>query len=177
MKIKLQIKVYDFSKGIIILILKKPVFNSNSSPETKYKNNNIVMSAMIVIILMICYSLDPREVASQADNDGKKFIVIVTLIDDSEIDINLNFYDTVDLYIQEFPKYGHFNIDLSDALYSESTNGNYTTQIVLPPNLIKTNETFHVCIKGFISEGETERYCHELKNTHQNAPEEVSIIL
>lgn len=77
-------------------------------------------------------------IATQGEDQGN-FIIRATLVDDLDIDIDRVFSDLVDIHVKEHPEYGHFNIDLSDALYSDTSNGEYTTDIVMPSGVIEVN--------------------------------------
>lgn len=112
--------------------------------------------------------------ASQGENQGN-FIIRATLIDDLDVDIDHIFSDLVDIYVKEHPEYGHFNIDLSDALYSDTSDGQYTTDIVMPSGVIEVNETFHVCIEGPVTGGGNGMICYNLLNNPQQGPEEITI--
>jgi hypothetical protein len=113
-------------------------------------------------------------IATQGENQGN-FIIRVTPVDDSDNDIDLVFSDIVDIYVKEHPEYGHFNIDLSDALYSDTSNGEYTTDIVMPSGVIEVNETFHICIEGSVTDGGNGMICYNLLNKPQQGPEEITI--
>lgn len=69
--------------------------------------------------------------ATPDENHGN-FIIRVTLVDNLDIDIYHIFYDLVDIYLNEYSRFGHFNMNLSDALYSDTSNGEYTTEIMMP---------------------------------------------
>ena len=57
------------------------------------------------------------------------------MVDD--LDDDHNFYDLVDIYVKEHPQYGHSNIELTDALYSDTSDGKYPTEIIMPSGLIE----------------------------------------
>ncbi len=101
------------------------------------------------------------------------FVIQVTVVDD--LDDDHNFYDLVDIYVKEHPQYGHFNIDLTDALYSDNSDGEYTTEIIMPSGLIEVDEEFEICIEGPVSGGDNGIICEDLTNSHQQQPEEVTI--
>jgi hypothetical protein len=113
-------------------------------------------------------------IATQGENLGN-FIIRTTLVDDLDIDIDHVFSDLVDIYVKEHPEYGHFNIDLSDALYSDTSDGEYTTDIVMPSGVIEVNETFHICIEGPVTGGGNAMVCYNLLNNPQQGPEEITI--
>jgi hypothetical protein len=113
-------------------------------------------------------------IATQGEDQGN-FIIRATLVDDLDIDIDRVFSDLVDIHVKEHPEYGHFNIDLSDSLYSNTSNGEYTTDIVTPSGVIEVNETFHVCIEGSVSGGANGMICYNLLNNPQQGPEEIII--
>ncbi len=113
-------------------------------------------------------------IATQGENQGN-FIIRATLVDDLDIDIDHVFSDLVDIYVKEHPEYGHFNIDLSDALYSDTSDGEYTTEIVMPSGVIEVNETFHICIEGPVPAGGNAMICYNLLNNPQQGPEEITI--
>lgn len=101
------------------------------------------------------------------------FIIKVTVVDD--LDDNISFYDLVDIYVKEYPQYGHFDIDLTDALYSDTSDGEYTIEIIMPSGLIEADEEFEICIEGPVSGGENGIICEDLTNNPQQQPEEVTI--
>ena len=101
------------------------------------------------------------------------FVIQVTVVDD--LDDDHNFYDLVDIYVKEHPQYGHFNIDLTDALYSDTSDGEYTTEIIMPSGLIEVDEEFEICIEGPVSGGDNGIICEDLTNSHQQQPEEITI--
>ena len=112
--------------------------------------------------------------ATQGENQGN-FIIRVTLIDDLDIGIDRLLYDLVDIYVKEHPEYGHFNIDLTDALYSDTSDGEYMTDIVMPSGVIEVNEEFHICIEGPVTGGGNGIICYNLLNNPQQGPEEITI--
>ncbi len=113
-------------------------------------------------------------IATQGEKQGN-FIIRATLVGDLDIDIDHVFSDLVDIYVKEHPEYGHFNIDLSDALYSDTSNGEYTTDIVMPSGVIEVNETFHTCIEGSVTGGGNGMICYNLLNNPRQGPEEITI--
>ncbi|HET6589505.1 MAG TPA: hypothetical protein VFG45_05005 [Candidatus Nitrosocosmicus sp.] len=136
---------------------------------------HIFLSVVTALTLLINSPLIMNvAMASQGENQGN-FIIRVTLIDDSRIDIDHVFYDLVDIYVKEHPEYGHFNMDLSDALYSDTSNGEYTTDIVMPSGIIDVNETFHICIEGPVTDEGNGVICYNLLNNPQRGPEEITI--
>ncbi|MDR4492414.1 MAG: hypothetical protein R2685_16215 [Candidatus Nitrosocosmicus sp.] len=149
------------------------VINKRSERDKSY---HIVLFAIAIVTILVSSTASNTDeaLASQGGNQGN-FIIRVTLIDDSNIDIHHVFYDLVDIYIKEHPQYGHFNIDLSDALYSDTFNGEYTTDIVLPSGVIDIHETFHLCMEGPVTGGGHGMMCHDLINNPQKGPEEITI--
>jgi hypothetical protein len=113
-------------------------------------------------------------IATQDENQGN-FIIRATLVDDLNIDIGHIFSDLVDIYVKEHPEYGHFNMDLSDALYSDTSDGQYTTEIVMPSGVIEVNEVFHICIEGPVSGEGNGTICYNLINNPKQGPEEITI--
>ena len=112
--------------------------------------------------------------ATQGENQGN-FIIRATLVDYLDVDIDHVFSDLVDIYVKEHPEYGHFNIDLSDALYSDTSNGEYTTDIVMPSGVIEVNEAFHICIEGPATGGGNGIMCYDLMNNPKLGPEKITI--
>ncbi len=113
-------------------------------------------------------------IATQGENQGN-FIIRATLVDDLNIDIDRVFSDLVDIYVKEHPEYGHFNMDLSDALYSDTSDGQYTTEIVMPSGVIQVKEIFHICIEGPVSGEGNGIICYDLINNPKQGPEEITI--
>ncbi|WP_134483564.1 hypothetical protein [Candidatus Nitrosocosmicus franklandus] len=107
--------------------------------------------------------------------DEDSFIVQITLVDDLNIDIDSIFYDLVNIYIHEYPDYGRFNMDLGGALYSDSSDGEYTFQIRIPAGLIETDEIFHVCIEDSEDQKNGQVFCYEMTNSPQKKPERIII--
>ncbi|MDR4492025.1 MAG: hypothetical protein R2685_14180 [Candidatus Nitrosocosmicus sp.] len=110
--------------------------------------------------------------ASEPVSKGN-FIVQVTVVDDLDDDHNFNVL--VDIYVKEYPQYGHFNIDLTDALYSDTSDGEYTTEIIMPSGLIEVDEEFQICIEGPESDGDNGIICEDLANSPQKQQEEITI--
>lgn len=69
----------------------------------------------------------------------------------------------------------HFNLDLSDVLYSDTANWEYTTVIVMPFGVIKANESFHICIEGPVTGGGNGMIYYSLLNNPQQGPSEITI--
>ncbi len=114
----------------------------------------------------------PNNETSEPNSKGN-FIILVTVVDD--LDDDHNFYDLVDIYVKEYPQYGHFNIDLTDALYSDTSDGEYTTEIIMPSGLIEVDEEFQICIEGPVSGGDNGIICEDLTNSPQQQSEEITI--
>ncbi|HET6589630.1 MAG TPA: hypothetical protein VFG45_05650 [Candidatus Nitrosocosmicus sp.] len=140
------------------------------------KSYHILLSAIAIVTILVNSTASNTDVAlaSQGENQGN-FIIRVTLADDLNIEIDHVFYDLVDVYVKEHPEYGHFNIDLSDALHSDTSNGEYTTDIVMPSGVIDINEKFHICIGGPITGGGNGIICYDLINNPKQGPEEITI--
>ncbi len=119
------------------------------------------------------------ELGCIANNETSKpsskgnFVIQVTVVDD--LDDDHNFYDLVNIYVKEHPQYGHFNIDLTDALYSDTSDGEYTTEIIMPSGLIEVDEESEICIEGPVSGGDNGIICEDLTNSPQQQPEEITI--
>jgi hypothetical protein len=136
---------------------------------------HIFLSVVTALTVLVNSSIITNvAVATQGENQGN-FIIRVTLIDDLDIDIDHIFSDLVDIYIKEHPEYGHFNIDLSDALYSDTSNGKYTTDIVMPSGVVEVNEVFYVCIEGPVTGGGNGIICYDLINNPKQGPEEITV--
>jgi hypothetical protein len=114
----------------------------------------------------------PNNETSEPNSKGN-FIIQVTVGDD--LDDDHNFYDLVAIYVKEYPQYGHFNIDWTDALYSDTSDGEYTTEIIMPSGLIGVDEEFQICIEGPISGGDNGIICEDLTNSPQQLSEEITI--
>lgn len=136
---------------------------------------HIFLSVVTALTLLVSSSMiTDVAIATQGENQGN-FIIRATLVDDLDIDIDHIFSDLVDIYVEEHPEYGHFNIDLSDALYSDTSNGEYTTDIVMPSGVIEVNEVFHICIEGSVIGGGIGIICYDLLNNPKQGPEEITI--
>ena len=133
------------------------------------------LSLVTSLTILVSCTMDTNVANStQSENQGN-FIIRVTLVDDLDNDIDRVFSDLVDIYVKEHSEYGHFNIDLSDALYSDTSDGQYTTDIVMPSGMIKVNETFHICIGGPVTGGGNGMICYNLINNPRQGPEEITI--
>ncbi|KAA2281564.1 hypothetical protein [Candidatus Nitrosocosmicus sp. SS] len=64
---------------------------------------------------------------------------------------------------------------MSDALYSNRSEGQYNTDIVMPSGMIKVNETFHICIGGPVTGGGNDMICYNLINNPRQGPEGTTI--
>lgn len=154
----------------------------NKTLNTKMKEPNqngelshIFLSVVASLTLLVSFTTDTEvTLATQGENQDN-FIIRVSLVDNLDIDIDHVFSDLVDIYVKEHPEYGHFNIDLSDALYSDTSNGEYTTDIVMPSGVIEVNEAFHICMEGPITGGGNGVICYNLLNNPQQGPEEITI--
>ncbi len=150
--------------------------------ETKSKRRNLFFVTMSIMVFAVLTTIIhttnlTNAFAQESDNKGK-FIVNVNLVDNLNSETNLLSFDIVDIYIEEHPQYGHFGIDLDDAMYSDSNDGYYSTKIVMPSGLIDVNEVFHICIEELDSdEINNEKHCYVLKNMPQKAPESIKIIV
>ncbi|MDN5846903.1 MAG: hypothetical protein L0H53_11585 [Candidatus Nitrosocosmicus sp.] len=145
------------------------------TPNQDGKLFHIFLSVVTALTILVSSAMNTDvAIATQGENQGK-FVIRVTLIDDSGIDIDHVFSDLVDIYVEEHPEYGHFNIDLSDALYSDTSDGEYTTDIVMPSGVIEANETFHICIEGPVTGGGNGMICYNLLNNPKQGPEEITI--
>ncbi len=69
----------------------------------------------------------------------------------------------------------HFNLNLSDVLYSDTADREYTTVIVMPSGVIKANESFHICLEGPVPGGGNGIICLDLTNSPQQQSEEITI--
>lgn len=108
----------------------------NNGSHIKMKNQNqdrklihICLFVVVTALTILVSSTMNTNItnATQGENQGN-FIIRVTLVDDLDNDIDRVFSDLVDIYVKEHSEYGHFNIDLSDALYSDTSNEN--TQLI-----------------------------------------------
>lgn len=156
--------------------MKKKIAHSES------KRRNLFFVTMSIMVFATLTSINyttnlTNAFAQDSDNKGK-FIVNVNLVDNLNSETNLISFDIVNIYIEEHPQYGHFGIDLDDAMYSDSNDGFYSTKIVMPSGLIDVNEVFHICIEELDSdEINNQDHCYPLKNMPQKAPESVRIIV
>jgi hypothetical protein len=71
--------------------------------------------------------------------------------------------------------YDHFSTDLSDVLYSDTSNGEYTLGIVMPSGLIKVDEMFYLCIEDPVTGSGHGRVCYNLINSTQQWSKEITI--
>ena len=81
--------------------------------------------------------------AQESDNK-RMFIVNVNLVGGLNSETNNISFDTVDVYVEEYPQYDYFGIDLDDARYSDSDDGDYSTKIVMSYGLIDIYEVVHI---------------------------------
>ena len=154
----------------------------NKISHIKMKNPNqdrrliyICLLVATALTIMVSFTMNTNVTnATHGENQGN-FIIRVTLVDDLDNAISRVFSDLVDIYVKEHSEYSHSNIDLSDALYSDTSNGEYTTDIVIPFGVIKVNETFHICIEGVVIGGGNGTICYDLSNNPQQGPEEITI--
>lgn len=136
---------------------------------------HICLFVVTALTILVSFTMNTNVTnATQGENQGN-FIIRVTLVDDLDNNIDHVFSNLVDVYVKEHFEYGHFNIDLSDALYSDTSNGEYTTDIVMPSGVIKVNERFHICIEGAVTGGGNGIICYDLINNLQKGPEEITI--
>lgn len=150
--------------------------------ETRSKRRNLFLVTMSIMVfaalISICHTTNLTYASVQDSDNKRKFIINVNLVDDLNGETNSISFDTVDIYIKEYPRYGIFGIDLDDAMYSNSNNGDYSTKIVIPSGLIDVNEVFHICLEEVDSdEVNDEKHCYELKNMPQKAPEIIKILV
>lgn len=140
------------------------------------KKLRIIFLSVVAALTIVCSSTMNMDLASatQDENQGN-FIIRVTLVDDLDFDIDHIFYDLVNIYVKEYSQYGHFNMDLSDALYSDTSNGEYITEIIMPSGLIEVDEVFHICIDGPVTSGGNVIICYDLTNSPQPQPEDIII--
>jgi hypothetical protein len=136
---------------------------------------HIFVSVVVSLTLLVSSIMNTEVTLATQDESQGNFIIRVTLIDDLDIDIDHVFFDLVDVYVKEHPEYGHFNIDLSDALYSDTSNGEYTTDIVMPSGVIEVNEAFHICMEGLVTGGGNGVICYDLINNPKQGPEQITI--
>lgn len=149
--------------------------------ETRSKRRNLFLVTMSIMVfaalISICHTTNLTYASVQDSDNKRKFIINVNLVDDLNGETNSISFDTVDIYVKEYPRYGIFGIDLDDAMYSNSNNGDYSTKIVIPSGLIDVNEVFHICLEEVDSdEVNDEKHCYELKNMPQKAPEIIKIL-
>lgn len=150
--------------------------------ETRSKRRNLFLVTMSIMVfaalISICHTTNLTYASVQDSDNKRKFIINVNLVDDLNGETNSISFDTVDIYVKEYPRYGIFGIDLDDAMYSNSNNGDYSTKIVIPSGLIDVNEVFHICLEEVDSdEVNDEKHCYELKNMPQKAPEIINILV
>ncbi|MGD9674781.1 MAG: hypothetical protein AB7U98_15045 [Candidatus Nitrosocosmicus sp.] len=150
--------------------------------ETRSKRRNLFLVTMSIMVfaalISICHTTNLTYASVQDSDNKRKFIINVNLVDDLNGETNSISFDTVDIYVKEYPRYGIFGIDLDDAMYSNSNNGDYSTKIVIPSGLIDVNEVFHICLEEVDSdEVNDEKHCYELKNMPQKAPEIIKILV
>ena len=150
--------------------------------ETRSKRRNLFLVTMSIMVfaalISICHTTNLTYASVQDSDNKRKFIINVNLVDDLNGETNSISFDTVDIYVEEYPRYGIFGIDLDDAMYSDSNNGDYSTKIVMPSGLIDINEIFHICLEEVGSdEVNDEKHCYELKNMPQKAPENIKILV
>lgn len=150
--------------------------------ETRSKRRNLFLVTMSIMVfaalISICHTTNLTYASVQESDNKRKFIINVNLVDDLNGETNSISFDTVDIYVKEYPRYGIFGIDLDDAMYSNSNNGDYSTKIVIPSGLIDVNEVFHICLEEVDSdEVNDEKHCYELKNMPQKAPEIIKILV
>ena len=150
--------------------------------ETRSKRRNLFLVTMSIMVfaalISICHTTNLTYASVQDSDNKRKFIINVNLVDDLNGETNSISFDTVDIYVKEYPRYGIFGIDLDDAMYSNSNNGDYSTKIVIPSGLIDVNEVFHICLEEVDNdEVNDEKHCYELKNMPQKAPEIIKILV
>jgi len=155
--------------------MSKTLNTKMKEPNQNGELSHIFLSVVASLTLLVSFTTDTEvTLATQGENQDN-FIIRVSLVDNLDIDIDHVFSDLVDIYVKEHPEYGHFNIDLSDALYSDTSNGEYTTDIVMPSGVIEVNEAFHICMEGPITGGGNGVICYNLLNNPQQGPEEITI--
>ena len=135
----------------------------------------MVFSAALVSIYHVTNLTDAF--AQESDNK-RMFIVNVNLVGGLNSETNNICFDTVDVYVEEYPQYGYFGIDLDDARYSDSDDGDYSTKIVMSYGLIDIYEVVHIGMEEVSSdEISNDKHCYSLKNMPQRAVESIKIVV
>jgi hypothetical protein len=64
---------------------------------------------------------------------------------------------------------------LTDALYSDTSDDEYTKEIIMPSGLIEVGEEFQICIECPVSGEDNGIICGDLTNSPQQQSEEITI--
>lgn len=74
-------------------------------------------SRVLAVFISINYIMNLINAFTQENDNKGKFILNLKLGDNLDIETNNTSFNTVNIYVKEHPKYGHFGIDLDIAIY------------------------------------------------------------
>jgi hypothetical protein len=132
------------------------------------------LSRLAIFFLSLPLLLSIQQYDTEAQEDGNSSKIQITFIEANNRNIS-----NARVYVQEYPQYGTnppdgSYIDLNDAFYNDDPyTGIWKDDIVMPPNLIKIGEKFHVCIED-MDKGVT-LACYKLEKAETTRPENVTI--
>jgi hypothetical protein len=133
----------------------------------KKQYTKCIVQILIYLIPVVILLVSVDSIYAQKGN----FVIQITFID-TEKDGPSN----VSVFVKEYPKYSKNNIDLIDAMYDDdpdTSDGKYTTRLLMPTGLIETGESFQVCMKD--EDINKVVKCYSMKNGPEKEPEKLNI--